>query len=209
MMSDSVSPAYKASMGGAIPTGAIPVSPEEEDRLRDEMRLYASSQSRLHTVLVPGTYDPITFGHVDVIARALRIADRVVVGVAASKNKRLIGTMFTLDERVELARQCFVGIDQIEVMPMRGLVIDFAHEVEAGAIVKGMRSLTDFEYEFQQANVNHHFDKNIETIFIMASARHTYISSSMARELASFGADVKSMVPAHVAQALHDTFHAE
>lgn len=157
-------------------------------------------------VLVPGTFDPITFGHVDVIRRARRICPSVVVAVAESLGKNGVGTTFTLEERVELARQALGGIDGVEVKPFTGLLVDFAHAQGAGAVVKGLRAMTDFEYELQQADLNYRLDSDLESIFVMSSPEYGYISSSIVRQIASFGGDVSEFVPPCVGAALKRRF---
>ena len=155
-------------------------------------------------VLVPGTFDPITCGHVEVIERASRLFDQVVVGVAASRNKKGVGTLFTLEERVDLACKAVAGLNNVEVMPFECLLVDFAREIGATALVKGLRATTDFEYEFQQAGLNYRLAPELETIFVTASPDYTYISSSIVKEISSFGGDLKGMVPACVEQALKE-----
>lgn len=157
-------------------------------------------------VLVPGTFDPITFGHMDVVRRARRICPRVTVAVAESLSKNGVGTTFTLDERVELAREALSGIDGVDVRPFSGLLVDFAREVGAGAVVKGLRAMTDFEYELQQADLNYRLDPSLESIFVMSSPEYAYLSSSVVRQMASFGAHVEEFVPACVARALKQRF---
>ena len=157
-------------------------------------------------VLVPGTFDPITFGHMDVVRRARRICPRVTVAVAESLSKNGVGTTFTLDERVELAREALSVIDGVDVRPFSGLLVDFAREVGAGAVVKGLRAMTDFEYELQQADLNYRLDPSLESIFVMSSPEYAYLSSSVVRQMASFGAHVEEFVPACVARALKQRF---
>ncbi len=157
-------------------------------------------------VLVPGTFDPITFGHMDVVRRARRICPRVTVAVAESLSKNGVGTTFTLDERVELAREALSDIDGVDVRPFSGLLVDFAREVGAGAVVKGLRAMTDFEYELQQADLNYRLDPSLESIFVMSSPEYAYLSSSVVRQMASFGAHVEEFVPACVARALKQRF---
>lgn len=164
---------------------------------------------RIEHVLVPGTFDPITFGHVDVVRRASRICPRVTVAVAASLGKNGVGTTFTLDERVELAREALSAYDdlsQVEVRPFTGLLVDFAREVGAGAVVKGLRAMTDFEYELQQADLNYRLDAELESIFVMSSPQYGYLSSSVVRQIASFGGDVSEFVPENVVRALKRRF---
>ena len=157
-------------------------------------------------VLVPGTFDPITYGHVDVIRRARRICPDVVVAVAESLGKNGVGTTFTLDERVELAREATRDLDGVTVLPFTGLLVDFARSLGAGAVVKGLRAMTDFEYELQQADLNYRLDGELESIFVMSSPEYGYLSSSVVRQMASFGGDVSSFVPPCVDEALKRRF---
>ena len=159
----------------------------------------------MRKVLIPGTFDPITCGHMEVIERSSRLFDQVVVGVALSQGKNG-GTLFTLDERVDLARQATAHLTNVEVVPFEGLLVDFAAQIGAAAVVKGLRATTDFEYEFQMAALNYKLAPNLETLFVTASPHFTYISSSVVKELASMGGSVEDMVPACVSQALADKF---
>ena len=161
---------------------------------------------RISHVLVPGTFDPITFGHIDVVRRALRICPKVTVAVAESLGKNGVGTTFTLDERVALARRALEGLEGVDVLPFTGLLVDFAAQVGAGAVVKGLRAMTDFEYELQQADLNYRLDAGLESIFVMSSPEYGYLSSSVVRQIASFGGDVEDFVPPCVAEALKGRF---
>lgn len=160
----------------------------------------------IHRVLVPGTFDPITSGHVDVIRRARRICPDVIVAVAESIGKNGVGTTFTLDERVELAREACGHIEGVRVLPFTGLLVDFAREQGADAVVKGLRAMTDFEYELQQADLNYRLDSELESIFVMSSPQYGYISSSVVRQIANCGGDVSELVPPCVAEALKRRF---
>ena len=162
--------------------------------------------SSITHVLVPGTFDPITYGHLDVVRRARRLCPRVTVAVAASLGKNGVGTTFSLDERVALAREALDGLDGVEVLPFTGLLVDFAREVGAGAVVKGLRAMTDFEYELQQADLNYRLDSDLESIFVMSAPQYGYISSSVVRQIAGFGGDVSQLVPDNVAAALRARF---
>lgn len=157
-------------------------------------------------VLVPGTFDPITYGHIDVVRRALRICPKVTVAVAESLGKNGVGTTFTLDERVDLAREALAGLEGVDVRPFTGLLVDFAAQVGAGAVVKGLRAMTDFEYELQQADLNYRLDSGLESIFVMSSPEYGYLSSSVVRQIASFDGDVSGFVPACVDRALKGRF---
>lgn len=152
-------------------------------------------------VVVPGTFDPVTLGHIDVIRRTRRLFPQVTVAVAASVNKHGRGTTFTLEERVEMIREALAceGLpDDIKVAPFTGLLVAFAHELGAGGIVKGLRAMTDFEYELQQADLNSHLSPDLESVFVMSSPQYGYVSSSIVREIASMGSDVSTLVPANV-----------
>lgn len=151
--------------------------------------------------LVPGTYDPITRGHIDVIERAAHLCDEVVVAVAESRGKRG-GTAFTLEERVEMARDAVGGLGGVTVMPFTGLLVEFARSLGVTAVVKGLRLMTDFEYELQQANLNYRLAPDLETIFVMGGAEYGYLSSSAVREIAAFGGDVSQFVTPNVGEAL-------
>ena len=165
--------------------------------------------NRIEHVVVPGTFDPITYGHIDVVRRARRIAGRVTVAVAASLGKNGAGPKFTLDERVELARRALAdeGVSEgVDVRPLTGLLVDFCHEIGAGAVVKGLRAMTDFEYELQQADLNFRLASDVESIFVMSSPEYGYVSSSIVRQLAGLGADVSMLVPPCVVEALRARF---
>ena len=163
------------------------------------------TRNTMRKVLIPGTFDPITYGHLDVIKRSSQLFDQVVVGVAASENKGK-GPLFTLEERVELAREATRELPNVEIRQFSTLLVSFAKEIGATAIVKGLRATTDFEYEFQMAMLNYHLDSSLETLFVMSSPDYMYVSSSIAKEVASFGGKVYNMVPAHVEEALRRKF---
>ena len=148
--------------------------------------------------LYPGTFDPITNGHLDVIARAARLLDRLVVGVAISTGK---GPLFTLEERVELVRAEIATIASrngmvIEVIPFDSLLVDFARKVGASMIVRGLRAVSDFDYEIQMAGMNYRMAPDVETVFLMASETHQFIASRLVKEVARLGGDISSFVPA-------------
>lgn len=155
----------------------------------------------MHRVLVPGTFDPITLGHLDVIRRASDMFDEVIVGVAASTGKRG-GTLFTLEERVELAREVTAELANVKVMGFDNLLVDFASSIGVTAVVKGLRAPTDFEYEFQMAMLNFRLAPELETFFVMSSPDYMYVSSSIAKELASLHGSTEGIVPPVVGQAL-------
>jgi pantetheine-phosphate adenylyltransferase len=145
----------------------------------------------------PGTFDPLTNGHLDIVARATRLVHRLVIGVAVNIGKEPI---FPLDERVDLVRAETAGIAArngcaIEVRPFQGLLVAFAREVGASLVVRGLRAVADFDYEFQMAGMNYRLDPRIETVFLMASERHQFIASRLVKEIARMGGDISSFVP--------------
>ena len=164
--------------------------------------------SRLTHVVLPGTYDPITLGHLDVVARACKLFGKVTVGVAASRTKHGVGTAFTLHERVDMIREALAehGIEDVDVLPFEGLLVDFCRSVGAQGVVKGLRAMTDFEYELQQADLNAHLAPDLESVFVMASPAFGYVSSSIVRELASLGSPVDGLVPKCIARRLADHY---
>jgi pantetheine-phosphate adenylyltransferase len=151
--------------------------------------------------MYPGTFDPVTRGHEDLLRRASRIFDRIVVAIAANPGKR---PMFDLEERVALAEAVLGDIPGVEVMGYEGLTIDFARQHDLGAIIRGLRAVSDFEYEFQLANMNRHLTDEVETVFLTPTERYTYISSSLVREIAMLGGDVGEFVSPVVEKALLD-----
>lgn len=147
------------------------------------------------TAIVPGTFDPITLGHLDIIRRASQLFENVIVGVAESKGKN---PRLSLENRVQLAREATAEIGNVKVKPFSNMLVDFAHENDAEVVIKGLRAITDFEYEFQQRALNHHIDPNLENIYIMSCPEHMYVSSSVVREMHALNADISKLVPACV-----------
>ena len=158
----------------------------------------------MRTGLYPGTFDPITLGHVDIVTRALRLVDRLVIGVAINEDK---GPLFSLDERVAMVTEEAGALAdgtgvEIVVHPFDNLLIDCAKDVGASMIIRGLRAVADFEYEYQMVGMNRTLNDDIETVFIMAEARHQAIASKLVKEIARLGGDVTNFVPARVAEAL-------
>lgn len=167
------------------------------------------SDANISHVVVPGTFDPVTYGHLDVIARARRLFPKVTVAVAASVGKNGTGPVFSLDERVEMISVALsesAQLSDIEVMPFTGLLMDFCRQIGAGGVVKGLRAMTDFEYELQQADLNYRLSPGTESIFVMGSPEFGYVSSSIVRELAKLGTDVSFLVPPVVGERLRERF---
>ena len=150
--------------------------------------------------MYPGTFDPITLGHEDIVKRAVNVFDRVVIAIAADTGSK--APMFDLEERVELARSALAGIDGVEVASYKGLTVDFARDNGLSVIIRGLRAVSDFEYEFQLANMNRALTEDVETVFLTPTDRYTYISSTLVREVATLGGDVSGFVSAQVREAL-------
>jgi len=153
----------------------------------------------MDSVVYPGTFDPVTNGHTDLVERASRLFDRVLVAVAASSEKH---TFFPLDTRVSLARDVLAHIGNVEVCSFDNLLVDFMRQREAHVILRGLRAVSDFEYEFQLASMNRNLAPDIETMFLTPAEQYTYISSSLVREIASLGGDVTPFVHSKVVAAL-------
>jgi pantetheine-phosphate adenylyltransferase len=158
----------------------------------------------LITAICPGSYDPVTNGHVEVIARAAGIFDRVVVGVVGNPQHKQ--PMFTLDERVAFLRDALSHLPNVEIDQFRELVVEFAQRWEAKAIVKGLRVISDFEWEFQMNQLNRHLAPDIETVYVMASPSVSFVSSSGVKEIAAYGGDVSALVPEPVARRFKELF---
>lgn len=153
------------------------------------------------TAVYPGTFDPITRGHEDLVRRAVRLFDRVIVAVAEARNKK---PFFTMDERVAMARDVLGGVPQVRVEGFSGLLIDFVAEQGAIAVLRGLRAASDFEYEFQLAGMNRNLKPDIETLFLTPSDQYMFISASMIREIAQLGGDVTPFVHPLVAKRLNE-----
>ena len=152
------------------------------------------------TALCPGTFDPVTNGHLDIIGRAAETFDAVIVGALENPSKQ---PMFTLEERVAMLKEACSGMPGVSVVSFRGLLVDFAREQAARVIVKGLRAVSDYEYEIQMAQMNHRL-AGVETIFMPTNPSWSFLSSSLVKEVAKLGGDVRGLVPDHVRQALDD-----
>jgi pantetheine-phosphate adenylyltransferase len=154
--------------------------------------------------IFPGTFDPITNGHVDVATRAARLFGNVIVGVNVGNERSSKRPLFSADERVDLAAEALRNVPNIIVDRWDGLLVDYAHRVGAQAIIRGLRAVSDFEYELGMAHVNHTLNDAIETVFLMTSSAHSFIHANLIREVALLGGDVSGLVPLHVSHALRE-----
>ena len=147
----------------------------------------------------PGSFDPVTYGHLDIIRRSARIADELVVGVLNNNAKM---PLLSVEERVKMLKEVTDEFSNVKVVPFEGLLIDFAKQVEADFVVRGLRAITDFEYELQMSQTNHKLEPEVETMFLTTSIEYSYLSSTTVKEVAAFGGDISQFVPEAVAAAL-------
>ena len=153
----------------------------------------------MKTIVYPGTFDPITNGHIDLVERSAKLFGKVVIGIAASQRK---GPLFTVEERIELASEALQHIPNVEIRGFDYLLVNFVKDCSADAVMRGLRAVSDFEYEFQLANMNRALAPDIESIFLTPAERFSYISSSLVREISSLDGDVSNFVPVNVVNAL-------
>lgn len=157
----------------------------------------------MKTIVYPGTFDPITNGHIDLVERASRLFDKVVIGIARSQRK---SPLFSIDERIQLASEALAHVPNIEIRGFDYLLVNFVNDCNADAIMRGLRAVSDFEYEFQLANMNRALSPDLESIFLTPAEQLSYISSSLVREISSLDGDVSKFVPANVVEALSNKF---
>ena len=151
----------------------------------------------MRTAICPGSFDPVTLGHLDIIKRASKLFDKVIVAVLLNMDKK---TWFTIGERIDLLKKATADIPNVEIAGFEGLLVDFAKQKESCAIVKGLRAVSDFEYEFQMALTNMKLDSNVETMFLTTSSENMYLSSSIVKQVGLLGGDIKPFVP----ECVHD-----
>jgi pantetheine-phosphate adenylyltransferase len=156
--------------------------------------------------LYPGTFDPITYGHIDIAVRAANIFSKVIAVIAENTTKN---PLFSVTERLEMAKEALAHVSNISVIAYRGLMANCLVEQKATAIIRGLRALSDFEYEFQMAFTNRNINEDAETVFLMPSAKYTYLNSTMVKQIAKFGGDVSGFVPQHVARFLSEKFRQQ
>jgi pantetheine-phosphate adenylyltransferase len=157
----------------------------------------------MKTIVYPGTFDPITNGHIDLIGRASKLFDKIIVSIASSKKK---DPVFTIEERISLATECLSHLPNVEIKGFDYLLVNFVKDCNGDAVMRGLRAVSDFEYEFQLANMNRALSPDVESIFLTPAEKFSYISSSLVREISSLQGDVTKFVPANVADALVKKF---
>jgi pantetheine-phosphate adenylyltransferase len=155
------------------------------------------------TAVYPGTFDPITNGHIDLVSRAARVFSKVIVAIAESPHKK---PLLSLDERILLSRNELIGLENVEVLGFSNLLVEFVQQIGAGVLIRGLRAVSDFEYEFQLASMNRHLAPNVETLFLTPDEEYSFISSSLVKEIARLDGDVSEFVSEEVRQAMRHRF---
>lgn len=153
--------------------------------------------------IYPGSFDPVTLGHLDIIQRAARNCDELIVGVLNNKSK---SPLFTVEERVKMLEDVTKDIPNVKIMAFSGLLVDFAREQKASSVIRGLRAITDFEYELQMAQINSILNSDIDTMFLTASIDYSYLSSTTVKEIASFGGDIEKFVPKEICGRIYEKY---
>ena len=151
--------------------------------------------------IYPGSFDPVTFGHLDIITRSSKIVDELIIGVLMNKAKT---PLFSVEERVKMLEEVTCNLPNVRIIPFEGLLVDFAKELDAKVVIRGLRAITDFEYELQMAQTNQKLQSDIETLFLTTSLDYSYLSSTTVKEVAAFGGDISQFVPEAVADRMKD-----
>ena len=151
--------------------------------------------------IYPGSFDPVTYGHLDVIERSSKLVDELIVGVLNNKAK---SPLFSAEERVRMLNEVTKDMPNVTVVPFEGLLVDFARKMDAGLVIRGLRAITDFEYELQMAQTNHKMEPDVETVFLTTSLDYSYLSSTTVKEVAAFGGDISQFVPGIIADLIEE-----
>lgn len=156
--------------------------------------------------IYPGSFDPVTYGHIDIINRSVRLVDELIIGVLNNNAK---SPLFSVEERVKMLNEVTRDIPKVKVVPFEGLLVEFAREMDAGMVIRGLRAITDFEYELQMAQTNRVLAPDVDTVFLTTSLEYAYVSSTIMKEVARFGGDLSKFAPPEIIQALHDKMQEE
>ena len=154
--------------------------------------------------IYPGSFDPVTLGHLDIIKRSASMVDELIVGVLNNNTK---SPLFSVEERVKMLQEVTQGLPNVKIVPFAGLLVDFARETGAKMVIRGLRAVTDFEYELQMSQVNHKLEENVETVFLTTSLEYSYLSSSIVKEVAAFGGEISQFVPEGIVTKIHEKIH--
>ncbi|MCI8797163.1 MAG: pantetheine-phosphate adenylyltransferase [Dorea sp.] len=156
--------------------------------------------------IYPGSFDPVTYGHLDVLRRSARLVDELIIGVLNNKAK---SPLFSVEERVKMLKEVTEDIPNVKIIPFEGLLVDFARKMDAGMVIRGLRAITDFEYELQMAQTNHKMAPEVDTAFLTTSLEYSYLSSTTVKEVAAFGGDISQFVPDIVADRITEKMKKE
>ena len=151
--------------------------------------------------IYPGSFDPVTYGHYDIICRSCKIVDELIVGVLNNKAKM---PLFSVEERVKMLKEVTKDLNNVKVVPFDGLLVEFARQQKASLVIRGLRAITDFEYEIQMSQTNHKLEPEVETMFLTTNLKYSYLSSTIVREVAAFGGDISQFVPETVAKSIKE-----
>lgn len=165
------------------------------------MYLYLWRSRLMIRAIYPGSFDPVTFGHLDIITRSSKIVDELIIGVLMNKAKT---PLFSVEERVKMLKEVTKDLDNVKVVPFDGLLVEFARQQKARLVIRGLRAITDFEYEIQMSQTNHKLEPEVETMFLTTNLKYSYLSSTIVREVAAFGGDISQFVPETVAKSIKE-----
>ena len=158
-------------------------------------------RNKMRTAIYPGSFDPVTYGHIDIIKRSAKMVDKLIIGVLSNSSKT---PLFSVEERVKMLKEVTKDLGNVKVVPFDGLLVEFARQQKARLVIRGLRAITDFEYEIQMSQTNHKLEPEVETMFLTTNLKYSYLSSTIVREVAAFGGDISQFVPETVAKSIKE-----
>ena len=158
-------------------------------------------RNKMRSAIYPGSFDPVTYGHIDIIKRSAKMVDKLIIGVLSNSSKT---PLFSVEERVKMLKEVTKDLGNVEVVPFDGLLVEFARQQKARLVIRGLRAITDFEYEIQMSQTNHKLEPEVETMFLTTNLKYSYLSSTIVREVAAFGGDISQFVPETVAKSIKE-----